>query len=57
MLPADLRFWPADALEEWRERAALIHEGCNGEEWQWPAAKEAAERVVRARWLTPPCHP
>lgn len=50
-LPRSLLSWPAEAREEAHERAAIIWEGDRGStEADWPAAKEAAVRIVRARW-------
>jgi hypothetical protein len=50
-LPRRLSDWPAEALEEFRERAALVWEGDRAStEADWPAAKAAAERIVRRRW-------
>ncbi len=50
-LPADVRRWPEDALEEAKERAAIIFEGCRGETAaDWLAARVRAVEIVRERW-------
>lgn len=50
-LPSSVERWPPEALEEFRERAALVWEGDRAStEADWPAAKVAAERIVRERW-------
>ena len=50
-LPALLSAWPADALEDYEERVAIMVES------RVPDAPRKAEELVRRRWLSPSCPP
>ena len=46
-LAADRRHWPAEAREEWEERAAVLEYDAK---MNRERAERAAETIVRERW-------
>lgn len=50
-LAVHVRHWPADAREEWAERAAILEYLAN---LPRPEAEARAEEVVRARYAPSP---